>query len=151
MAPHAKGLPPCTSKTAEAGVMVQGNDHHQQSSRYRASPLPKIGKDEVDSDHFSTLGAPETAHYFDSTSVGGMPRGGAESGHARSGELLGRGGTRARHTPPASMACSDVSFKIFPDDEKPRGGGTIFALDPSGSQDSSTRIPSIPPRILKWS
>ena len=48
-----------------------------------------------------------------STSVDGMPRGGAESGHARSGELLGRGGTHARHTPAANMACSDATFKIF--------------------------------------
>ena len=33
------------------------------------------------------------------------------------------------------MTCSDAAFKTFPD-EKQRGGGTIFALDPSGSQDS---------------
>ena len=32
------------------------------------------------------------------------------------------------------MTCSDATFKIFPD-EKQRVGGTIFALDPSGSQD----------------
>ena len=84
-----------------------------------------------------------------STSVDGMPRGGAESGHARSGELLGRGGTHARHTLPANMTFSDATYKIFPD-EKQEGGGTISALDPSGSQVSRTKIPSIPPRILKW-
>ena len=33
------------------------------------------------------------------------------------------------------MTCSDAAFKTFPD-EKQRGGRTIFALDPSGSQDS---------------
>ena len=65
-----------------------------------------------------------------------MPRGSAESGHARSGESrFGRGATHARHTPSDNMTCSDAAFKIFPD-EKQRGGGTIFALDPSGSQDS---------------
>ena len=78
--------------------MVQGNDHHKQSPKYRASPLPKIGEDQDDSGRISTQGAPEKAHYSHFTSVGGMPRGGAESGHARSGELLGRGGTHARHT-----------------------------------------------------
>ena len=65
--------------------MVQGNDHHQQSPSYRASPLPKIGgEDGVDSRRIFTQGALEKAHYSHSTSVGGMPRGGAESGHARS-------------------------------------------------------------------
>ena len=68
-----------------------------------------------------------------------MPRGGAESGHARSGESrFGRGGTHARHTSPANMTCSDAAFKTFPD-EKQRGGGTIFALDPSGLQDSKCK------------
>ena len=90
----------------------------------------------MDSGRISTQGASEKAHYSHSISVGGMPRGGAESGHARSGESkLGRGGTHARHTPLANMTCSDVTFKIFPV-EKQRGGGTIFALDPSGLQDS---------------
>ena len=64
------------------------------------------------------------------------PRGGAESGHARTGELkLGRGDTHARHTPPANMTSCDATFKTFPDETR-RGGGTIFALDPSGLQDS---------------
>ena len=121
MAPHAKGPPPCTSKTAEAGVMVQAKNHQQQSPIYRASPLPKIGEDGVDSGHISTQVAPEKAHYSHFTSVGGISRGGAESSHARSGELnLWRGGTQARHTPPANMTCSDATFKIFPD-EKQRG------------------------------
>ena len=48
-----------------------------------------------------------------STSVDSMPRVGAESDHGRSGELLGRGGTHAKHTPPANMTCSDATFKIF--------------------------------------
>ena len=101
--------------------MVQGNNHHQQSPRYRTSHLPKIGEDGVDSGRISTQGAPEKAHYSHSTSVGSMLRGGAESSHARSGELkLGRGGTHARHTPPATMTCSDATFKIF-SDEKQRG------------------------------
>ena len=121
VAPRAKGPLPCTSKTAEAGVTVQGNDHHQQSPRYRASPLPKIGEDDVDSGRISTQGAPEKAHYSHSTRVGGMSRGGAESDHVRSGELkLWRGGTHARHTPSTNMACSDATFKILPD-EKQRG------------------------------
>ena len=38
--------------------------------------------------------------------------------------------------------------KYFPD-EKQRGGGTISAPDPSGSQVSSTKISSIPPNILQ--
>ena len=97
--------------------MVQGNGHHQQSSRYRASHLPKIGEDEVDSGRISTQGAPETAHYSHSTSVYGMPRGGAKSGHARSGESLEIVGTHARHTPPANMTCSDATFKIFSDEK----------------------------------
>ena len=129
--------------------MVQENDH-QQSPRYRASLLPKICEDDVDSGRTSTQGAPEKAHYFHSTSIYGMPGGGAESDHARSGELLGRGGTHARHTPPANMTCSDATLNIFPD-EKQRDRGTIFALDPSGSQVSSTNIPSIQSRTLKWS
>ena len=136
MAPHVKGPRPCKSKTAEVGVMVQRNYHHQQSPIYQASPLPKMGEDDVDSGHIYTQGAPEKAHYSHSTSVGGIPRGVAESDHARSSELkLGRGGTHARHTPPANMTCSDATFKAFPD-EKQRGGGSIFALDPSGLQDS---------------
>ena len=101
MSPHAKGPPPCASKTAEAGVMVQKNDHHQQSPSYRACPLSKIGEDGVDSGRISTRGALEKAHYSHTTSVGGMPRGGAESGHARSGELkFERGGTYARYHRP---------------------------------------------------
>ena len=104
--------------------------------------------DDVDSDRISTQGAPEKAQYSHFTSVAGIPRGGDESGHAWSGEWLG-GDTHARHTPPANMTCSDATFKIFPD-EKQRGGGTIFALDPSGSQVSSTTIPSIQSLILKW-
>ena len=130
--------------------MVQGNDHHRQSSRCRASPLPKIEEDDVDSGRISTQGAPQTAHYFHSTSIGGMPRCGAKSGHAWSGELLRRGGTRARHIPPDKMTCFDATFIIF-SDENQRGGGTVFALDPSGLQVSSTKIPSIQSRILKWS
>ena len=55
---------------------------------------------------------------LDSTSVDGMPRGGSELDHARPGELLGRGGTHARDTPPANMTCSDATFKIFPDEEQ---------------------------------
>ena len=81
VSPHAYGSPPCTSKTEEAEVMVQGNVHHQQSPSYRASPLPMIGEDDVDSDCISTQGAQEKAHYSHTASVGGMPRGGAESGH----------------------------------------------------------------------
>ena len=97
--PHAYEPTPCTSKTEEAEVMVQGNGHHQQSPSYRASPLPMIGEDDVDSGSISTQGAQEKAHYSHTTSVGGMPRGGAESGHARSSEArFGRGGTHARHT-----------------------------------------------------
>ena len=38
--------------------------------------------------------------------------------------------------------------KYFPD-EKQRGGGTISAPNPSGSQVSSTKISSIPPNILQ--
>ena len=149
--PHAYGPPPCTSKTEETEVMVQGNGHHQQSPSYRVSPLPMIGKDDVDSGRISTQGAQEKAHYSHTTSVGGMPRGSAESGHARSDESrFGRGGTHARHTPSANMTCSDAAFKIFPD-EKQRDGGTIFALDSSGSQDSKYRIPSPHFRILKQS
>ena len=121
-----------------------------ESFPHRASALPKIGEDELNSGRISTQGAPETAHYSHSTSVGGMPRGSAESGHARSGGLLGRGGTHARHTPPARVTCSDATFKIFPD-KKQRGGGTIVALDASGLQVSSTNIPSISPRVLKCS
>ena len=113
---HANGPPPCTSKIEEAEVMVQGNDHHQQSSSYRASPLPMIGENDVDSGRVSTRGAQEKAQYSHTASVGGMPRGGAESGHARSGESrFGRGGTHARHTPPANMTCSDAAFETFPD------------------------------------
>ena len=74
----------------------------------------------MDSGCISTQGSPKKAHYSHSTSVGGMPRGGAKSGNARSGEKLGIGGTHARHTPPANMTCSDATFKIFPD-EKQRG------------------------------
>ena len=95
--------------------MVQGNDHNQHNPRYRASSLPKIGEEDVDSGRISTQGVPEKAHYSHSTSVGGMPRGGAESVHARSGELkLGRGGTHARPTPSVSMTCSEAAFKYFP-------------------------------------
>ena len=95
-----------------------------------------IGEDGGDSGRISTQGTQEKTHYPHTISVGGMPRGGAESGHAWSGESrFGRGGTHARHTPPANMTCSDAAFKTFPD-EKQRGGGTIFALEPSGSQDS---------------
>ena len=131
--------------------MVETNDHHQQSPRYRASSLPKIGEDDVDSGRISTQGAPDKTHYYyHSTNVGGMPRGGAESGHARSGELkLGRGGKHARQTPPANMTCSDATFKIFPD-EKQRDGGTIFALDSSGSQDSKykdSKSPFLHPQV----
>ena len=108
-----------------------------------------IGEDDVDSGRISTQGAQEKAHYSHTTSVGGMPRGGAESGHARSGESrFGRGGTHARHTPPANMTCSDAAFKIFPD-EKQRGGRTISAPDPSDLQVSSTNVPSIPPNVLQ--
>ena len=126
MAPYAKGWRLCTtSKTVEAGV----------ESKIPGICLPKIGEDDVNSGRTSTEGAPEKAHYSHSTSVGGMPRGGTESGHARSGELkLGRGGPHARHTPPANMTYSDATFKKTIPDEKQRGGGTIFALDPSGSQ-----------------
>ena len=95
-----------------------------------------IGEDGGDSGRISTQGTQEKTHYPHTISVGGMPRGGAESGHAWSGESrFGRGGTHARHTPPANMTCPDAAFKTFPDD-KQRGGGTIFALEPSGSQDS---------------
>ena len=149
VSPHANGSPPCTSKTEEAEVMAQGNDHQQQSPSPRASPLPMISEDDGDSGRISTHGTQEMAHYSHTTSVGGMPRGGAESGHARAGELrFGRGGTQARHTPPANMTCSDATLKTFPD-EKQRGGGTIFALDPSGSQDSkykNTKSPSPHPQ-----
>ena len=86
VSPHAYGPPPYTSKSEEAEVMVQGNGHHQQSPSYRVSPLPMIGEDDVDSGRISTQGAQEKAHYSHTTSVGGMPRGSAESGHARSGE-----------------------------------------------------------------
>ena len=79
VASHAKGPRPCTSKTAEAGVMVQRNDHHQKSPIYRVSYLPKIGENVVDSGRISTQGASEKAHCSNSISVGGMPRGGAES------------------------------------------------------------------------
>ena len=114
--------------------MVQGNEHHQQSPSYRASPLPIFGEDDVDSGRISTQEVPEEAHYSHTTSVGGMPRDGAEPGHARSGELrFGKDGTYARHTPPANMTCSDATFKTFPD-ETQRDGGIIFALDRSGSQ-----------------
>ena len=92
--------------------MVQGNEH-QQSPTYRASPLPKIGKDDVDFGRISTKELRRRRITPHSTSVDGMPRGGAESGHARSGELLGIGGTYARHTPPANMTCSDATYKIF--------------------------------------
>ena len=92
--------------------MVQGNGH-QQSPTYRASPLPKIGEDDVDSGRISTKELRRRRITPHSTSVDGMSRGGAESGHARSGELLGRGGTHARHTPPANMTCSDATCKIF--------------------------------------
>ena len=84
--PHANGSPPCTSKTEEAEVMVQGKDHHQQSPSYRASPLPIIGEDDEDSGRISTQGTQKKTHYSHTISVGGMPRGGAESDHARSGE-----------------------------------------------------------------
>ena len=63
-------------------------------------------------------------------------------------EAFERGGTHARHPPSANMTCSDAAFKIFPD-EKQRGGGTIFALDTSGLQDSKYKIPSPHFRILK--
>ena len=49
----------------------------------------------------------------DSTSVDGMPRDGAESGHVGPGELLGRGDTHARDSPPTNMTCFDAKFKIF--------------------------------------
>ena len=124
--------------------MVQGNNHYQQSSSYRASPLPMIDEDDVDSGRISTQEAPEEAHYSHTTIVGGMPRGGAESGHAWFDELrFGRGGTYARHTPPANMTCSYATFKTFPD-EKQRGGETIFALDRSGSQPSKYQNPKSP-------
>ena len=126
VAPHAKGPRPCTSETAEAGVMVQPIDHHQQSPRYWTSFLPNIGEDDVDSGRITTQRAPEKAHHSHSTSsVGGMPRDGAESVHARSGESkFERDGTHVRHTPPANMTCSDATFKTLPD-EKRRSGGTI--------------------------
>ena len=76
--PHPYGPPPCTSKTEEAEVMVQGNGHHQQSPRYRASPLPKIGEDDVDSGCIFTKDLRRRRITPNSTSVGGMPRGGAE-------------------------------------------------------------------------
>ena len=141
VSPHANEPPLCTtSKTEEAEVMVQGNDHHQQSPSYRACPVPMIGEDDVDFSRISTQGAQEKVHYSYTTSVGGMLRGGTESGHARFGESrFGRGGTHSRHTPPANMTCSDAAFKTFPD-EKQRGGGTIFVLDSSGSQDSKYKI-----------
>ena len=85
MSPHAYGPPPCTSKIEEAEVMVQGNGH-QQSPTYRASPLPKIGEDDVDSGRISTKELRRRRITPHSTSVDGMSRGGAESGHARSGE-----------------------------------------------------------------
>ena len=66
--------------------MIKRNDHHQQSSRYRASSSPKIDEDDVDSGRISTQRAPEKAHYSHFTSIGGMPRGGVKSGHAQSGE-----------------------------------------------------------------
>ena len=66
--------------------MVERNDYHQQSPRYGVSLLPKIGEHDVDSGRISTQRAPEKAHYSHSTSVGGVLTGGAESGHARSGE-----------------------------------------------------------------
>ena len=104
VSPHANGPPPCTSKTAKAEVMVQGNNHHQQSLSYRAFPLPMIGEDDdVSFGRISTQGAQEKAYYSHTTSVGGMPRGGTESGHAGSGKLrFGKGGTLARHTPSAN-------------------------------------------------
>ena len=68
VAPHAKRPRLSTSKTAEAGVMVPRNDHHQKSPRYRAFSLPKIGEDDVDSSRISTQRAPEKAHYSHSTS-----------------------------------------------------------------------------------
>ena len=250
--------------------MVQGNDHHQQNPSYRASPLPMLGEDDVDSGRISTQGAPKKAHYSHTTSVGGMPRDVvvvvvvdshiqrivlateettvtqqvshrpikcqsrlwsqrgtkvngshhgdnpllrptgiqiatksyaalqamaptniktvhqtsllhiesnldrlgmlspthdqrsqqntgkitlyAESGHARSGELrFGRGGTHARHPPPANMTCSDATFKIFPD-EKQRGGGTIFALDRSVLQNSKHKkfMSQFPHPQVEW-
>ena len=51
-------------------MVVQGNDHHQQSLIYRASPLPMIGEDDVDSGRISTQEAPEKAHYSHTPSVG---------------------------------------------------------------------------------
>ena len=90
--------------------MFQRNDHHQQSLIYRALSLPKIGEEDVDSGRISTQGAPEKAHYSHSTSADVMPRGGAESVHARFGDFkLERGSTHARHTPPADMTCSDAT------------------------------------------
>ena len=128
--------------------MVQGNDHHQQSPRYRASPLPKIGEDDVDSGRISKQGAPEKAPYTHCTSVGGMPRGGAESGHARSGKLKLERGIHARYTSPANMTCSDATFKIFLD-EKQRGGETISLWTPQVRRIPSTEIPSLHFCILK--
>ena len=61
VAPHTKGLHPCTSKTAGAGVMVQRNDQHKQSPRYRASSLPKIGEDDVDWSHLYARSSGEGA------------------------------------------------------------------------------------------
>ena len=137
VAPHAEGPRPWTSKTVETGVMVQRNHHNQKSVIYRASSLPKIGEDDVDSGRISTQEAPEKAHYSHSTSVGVMSRGGAKSDHAWSGEFkYGRGGTHARYIPLANITYYDAAVKKDPD-EKQKGGGTIFTIDPSGSQDSN--------------
>ena len=117
----------------------------------RAPSSPNIGEDDVDSGYISTQGAPAKAHYSHSASVGGMPRGGAESDHARSGKLkLERGGTHARPTPPANMIYSDATLKVVPD-EKQSGGGTAFALDPQVRKILSTKIPGLYFHILKWS
>ena len=120
--------------------MVQRNDHPQKSLIYRAPSLPNIGEDDVDSGRISMQGAPENAHYCQSTSVGAMPRGGTESGHAWSGEFkFGKDGTHARYIPPANMTYFDATLKKHPD-ENQRGGGPIFTVDPSGAQDSKYKI-----------
>ena len=130
--------------------MVQGNGH-QQSPNYRVSPLPMIGEDDVDSGRISTQGAQEKAHYSNTTSVDVMPRGSAESGHARSGESrFGRGATHARHTPSGNMTCSDAAFKIFPDQKQ--GWRNHFRSRPLRLAGlPSTKNPSPHFRILKQS
>ena len=98
-APKFKAPGPWTSKTAEAGVMVQRDDH-QKSPRYRASSLPNISGDNVNSGRISTQGVLEKAHYSDhATSNGDVPRGGAKSDHSRSGDLKLKSGSAGHGQP----------------------------------------------------